>query len=83
MGKSKKSELAMMAKKCHSIKDFFVTKIPPTSVESGYQTPNHNFKESRSPPPLAQFEATQPSTTGAIQSVAQPSTPGRLFSLLV
>ena len=65
MGKSKKSELATIAKKCHSIKDFFMTKIPPTSVESGYPTPNHNFEESRSPPPSAQFEAMQPSTTGA------------------
>jgi hypothetical protein len=77
MGKSKKSELAMIAKQCHSIKDFFMTKIPPTSVESGYPTPNHNFEESRSPPPSAQFEAMQPSTAGAIRSVAQPSTPAR------
>jgi hypothetical protein len=77
MDKSKKSELAMIAKKCHSIKDFFMTNISPTSVESGYPTPNHNFKESRSPPPLAQFEATQPSTAGAIRSVAQPSTPAQ------
>jgi hypothetical protein len=65
----------MIAKKCHSIKDFFMTKIPPTLVESRYPTPNHNFEESRSPPPLAQFEATQPSTTSVIRSVAQSSPP--------
>ena len=39
---SKKSELAMISKKCHRIDSFFTKKIHTTSVEAGYPTPNHH-----------------------------------------
>jgi hypothetical protein len=48
--------LAMIAKKCHSIKDFFMTKIPPTLVESRYPTPNQSQLR----------RVAQPSSLGAI-----------------
>jgi hypothetical protein len=46
MGKdkmSKKSKLALAAKKCRPIKSYFATKIPTTPDEAGHPTPNRNF----------------------------------------
>jgi hypothetical protein len=47
---SKKSELASIAKKCSPIKSYFATKIPTTSIEAGYPTPNHNHVQAKDPP---------------------------------
>jgi hypothetical protein len=46
MGKdkmSKKSKLALAAKKCRPIKSYFATKIPKTPDKAGHPTPNRNF----------------------------------------
>ena len=39
---SKKSKLALAAKKCRPIKSYFATKIPMTPDDSGNPTPNRN-----------------------------------------
>ena len=46
----KKSELALIAKKCRPIKSYFATKVPTTSVEAGYPTPNRNYVKAKDPP---------------------------------
>jgi hypothetical protein len=46
MGKdkmSKKSKLALAAKKCRPIKSYFATKIPTMPDEAGHPSPNRNF----------------------------------------
>jgi hypothetical protein len=54
MGKNdkmgKKSKLALIAKKCRPIKSYCATKIPTTSVEAGYPTPNYNHVKAKDPP---------------------------------
>ncbi len=55
---SKKSKLALAAKKCHPIKSYFATTIPTTPDDSGHPTPNRNLSDAwHSRPRVARDDA--------------------------
>ena len=47
---SKKSKLALAAKKCHPIKSYYATKIPTTLDKARHPTPNRNCAKVKDPP---------------------------------